>query len=424
MKFLGIEFGGNAPKVDNVDKKRPESGAVYNTVVQTQLTRSRANIKKWVGAVSMAESIKNPDRTELVRLMKEVDRDPHLKSLMTTRTNAVLSTPYFLRNKGSGETDDDQSMKLNSEWFVKFLELTIDARFYGFSLIQFDEIINDKFKSVELVPRQYVVPEFKSVRLKLGSKEMKSFVDPPFSDWCIGVGDPFDLGIMNNAIPFLIYKKDVLSAWSEYADVFGSPIRVGRTDVQNNVKRENMNDMLENMGSMAWGTFDLNDQLELIESNNRDAFNVFKEMANTVNSELSKLFVGQTGTTDEKSFVGSVEAHERTFNTYTSADKRFVANVVNNQLIPLMVLHGIVPDGLEFAFDYTEKLSLTEKREAFKAVAPFFEVDPDWINDQFGIEITGVKTSAGTPDPTNGLSNSQRVLIATAKLYEQAKPKK
>ena len=215
-------------------------------------------------------------------------------------------------------------------------------------------------------------------------------------------------------------QKDVLSAWSEYADMFGAPIRIGRTDVQNNVKRENMNNMLGNMGAMAWGTFDLNDVLELVEPNNRDAFKVFQEMAHTVNSELSKLFLGQTGTTDEKSFVGSAEVHERVFNTYSSADKRFVANAINNQLIPLMVLHGIIPDGFEFAFDATERLTLDQKREAVATFAPFFEIDPEWITEQFGTPITAVK-AGGFSNPTNGLTNSQRVLVATSKLYESAK---
>ena len=405
MKIFGFEFGGSTPAIDNVDKVRSDADAIYKTVVQTQLHRSRANIKKWISAQQTAEDIKQPDRTELIRLYREVDRDPHLRSLMTTRINAVVSTPYFLRKIGDDEKDDDQTLKLQSDWFVRFLELVIDARFYGYSLIQLGSVEDDKFSTVELVPRQYVVPEFQAVRVKEGSTEMNSFAEPPFSDWCVGVGDVNDLGIMNNAIPYLIYKKDVLSAWSEYADMFGAPIRIGRTDVQNNVKRENMNNMLGNMGAMAWGTFDLNDVLELVEPNNRDAFKVFQEMAHTVNSELSKLFLGQTGTTDEKSFVGSAEVHERVFNTYSSADKRFVANAINNQLIPLMVLHGIIPDGFEFAFDATERLTLDQKREAVATFAPFFEIDPEWITEQFGTPITAVK-AGGFSNPTNGLTNS------------------
>jgi phage gp29-like protein len=192
----------------------------------------------------------------------------------------------------------------------------------------------------------------------------------------------------------------------------------------NDVKRKNMDDMLENMGSMAWGTFDRDDELELVESNNRDAYNVFKEMISTTNSELSKLFLGQTGTTDEKSFVGSAEVHERVANTYTAADKRMIQNVVNNKLLPLMVTHGMIPDGMVFAFDYTEKLTLDQKRGVIADLSPYYEFDADWITEQFGVPITGVKT-AGIPfDPNvqnkTKMSVSQRVLINTAKMYSDA----
>ena len=428
MKIFGYNITAATPikSIQNVDKKRPDQANTKQRIIRTTLARSRGTISKWVSARAIAESIQNPDRMDLIRVFQEVENDAHWNSLLMQRQNAIMSTPFFLYRAGTDEPDEEITNKLNSDWFFKFLELSLQSVSHGFSLIQFGEIINDNFVDVELVPREYVVPERKSFRKKLGDRELISFIEPPFDLWTIGVGDPNNLGILNNAVPLLIYKKDVLSAWSEYADLFGAPVRIGRTDVMNEVKRKNMDDMLENMGSMAWGTFDRDDQLELVESNNRDAFNVFKEMINTTNSELSKLVLGQTGTSDEKSFVGSAEVHERVANTYTAADKRMIQNIVNNQLLPLMVKHGMIPDGMEFAFDYTEKLTLEQKKDVIVGISPFFEVDPDWITEQFGVPIVGVKT--GTPlDPnnaTNGLSASQRVLMNTVKLYNDAKTHK
>lgn len=424
FKIFGLTFGSpDVDQIQDIDKRRPQGSDVQQKIIRTQLVRSRATISKWTKAVSAAEDIERPDRTELIRIYQEIDRDAHLKSLITQRVNAVISTPFYLYRSGSDEPDMDQTDKFNADWFTSFMELALDSVFYGHSLIQFGEIVNDRFKGVELVPREYVVPEFGKVRKRIGVEPTIDFTAPPFDRWAIGVGDPRDLGILNNAVPLLVYKKDVLAAWSEYADLFGAPIRIGRTDVMNEVKKTNMDEMLANMGSMAYGTFDTNDELELVESNNRDAFNVFREMVNTANAELSKLIVGQTGTTDEKSFVGSAEVHERVFNTYSAADKRMIQNVVNNQLLPLMVKHGMIPDGLEFAFDYTEKLTLDQKREVIATLSNFYEFDPEWITEQFGVPITGVKT-AGFATPTdqiaNGMSTSQRVLINTLKLYDDA----
>lgn len=421
IPFTNISIGRQIDDAENIDKRRPQSAGVAQKIIKTQLVRSRATISRWTKAVSAAENIERPDRMELMRIYQEIDRDAHLKSLITQRTNAVLSTPFYLFRSGSDEPDMDQTDKFNADWFTQFMELALDSVFYGHSLIQFGEIMNDRFRSVELVPREYVIPEKHAVRKRMGDEPSIFYDQPPFDRWSIGVGDPRDLGVLNNAVPLLIYKKDVLAAWSEYADLFGAPIRIGRTDVMNEVKKANMDEMLTNMGSMAWGTFDQDDQLELVESNNRDAFNVFREMVNTANAELSKLIVGQTGTTDEKSFVGSAEVHERVFNTYSATDKRMIENVVNNQLLPIMVKHGMIPDGMEFAFDYTEKLTLDQKREVIATLSPFYEFDPEWITEQFGVPITGVKT-AGFAQPTieNGMSTSQRVLINTLKLYDDA----
>lgn len=427
MKIFGIQIGesSSVSAAENIDKQQPQSANARQKIIRTQLTRSRSSIKKWTKAVAMAENIERPNRTELVRIYQSVEHDAHLKSLVTQRKNAILSTPFDIRKKGDTEPDVEQTAKLNADWFFQFIELALDAVFYGHSLIQFGAIVNDQFESVELVPREYVIPEKSAVRKKMGSDATFSFVDPPFDKWVIGVGNPSDLGILNHAVPLLIYKKDVLSAWSEYADVFGAPIRIGRTDVMNDVKRQNMDDMLSNMGSMAWGTFDRDDELEMVESNNRDAFNVFKEMINTTNAELSKLIVGQTGTTDEKSFVGSAEVHERVFITYTAADKRMITNVINNQLLPLMVSHGMIPDGMEFQFDYDEKLTLDQKREIIRDLSNFYEFDPEWITEQFGVPVTGVKSPSfdAVIDPENGvkgMTTSQRVLMNVSDLYNKA----
>jgi Protein of unknown function (DUF935). len=57
--------------------------------------------------------------------------------------------------------------------------------------------------------------------------------------------------------------------------------------------------------------FDTDDLIELVESNRSDAYNVFDMMIQRCNSEISKLILGQTGTLDEKAYVGSAEVQER-----------------------------------------------------------------------------------------------------------------
>lgn len=430
FNLFGINFGSDnigqpdptTTKTLNVDVKKTPSGAkVVERVMKTQLTRSRANIKKWVDAVAIAESTTSPNRTELMRVFQELDRDAHLKSIMTQRLNAVISTPFYIMR--NDEIDDESTKVFQKTWFTDFVKYAVDSIFYGHSLIQLGDIMDGEFDSVSIVPRQYVQPEVGKIRTQMGAQPSVDYTSGAFANWVVPVGRPDDLGVMNNAVPLLIYKKDVLSAWSEYADMFGSPVRIGRTDIENEAKKTNMDDMLQNMGSMAWGTFDRDDMLEYVETSKADAFNVFEQMVEVANKELAKLFLGQTGTTDEKSFVGSAEVHERVANTYSQVDRKFIESVVNKQLIPICVKHGLVPDGSVFKYDFTETLSLLQKADIVQKLGQFYEFDAEWVSKQFGIPVTGVKSSIPTPGDAENFSTSQRVLQNTIELYDNANHK-
>jgi len=103
------------------------------------------------------------------------------------------------------------------------------------------------------VPRIYVVPEFSLVRSNTATvTDGKHFDESPYNNWCIGVGEKKDLGLIMYLAPYVIWKKNAMAAWAEFAEVFGSPIRVGKTDVRDELTRKNMENMLRNMGVASW----------------------------------------------------------------------------------------------------------------------------------------------------------------------------
>ena len=168
------------------------------------------------------------------------------------------------------------------------------------------------------------------------------------------------------------------------------------------------------MGAFSWASLDKDDEIELKESNNRDAFNVFKEMINTVDSQVSKMILGQTGTTDEKAFVGSAEVHERVANMYAQTDRRFIENVVNNDLMPIMRRHGILADGLKFEFVNEENLSIMQQKEIIAALSPFYNFDVDELAEVFNFKFEPKAPTA--PD----FMNSGSYLNKVENLYNEA----
>jgi len=401
-------------KVENVSKRQPERVRVSNKVVRTQLIRTRQDISRWRSAVNIAESVHRPDRVELIRIYKDVILDAHLSSLMMTRVNKLLANNFFLFNQ-DGTINEDETDKLKSSWFEKFLKLSMDSIFYGYEVIQFGGIKDDGFESVEKIPEEYVVPELELVKkdLFIISKESGIFYkQPPYNRWALWVGsENYDFGLLNKATPLALWKKNVLGSWSEFAELFGMPIRMGKTDILDAERKANMEKMMESMGSAAWGVFDKEDIMEFVSTSQSDAFRVYDKLIERVNSEISKLILGQTMLSDDGSSKSQGEVHERVANDYTHADKMFLANIVNDKLIPFLKMHRIITADVVFKWDSTERLTILQNKEIIKELSQFYSFDPDEVSEKIGFKVE-IK-EGGLPVPEDNT-----VMNTVADLYK------
>lgn len=407
IPYTNIEIG----RVSNVDKKRPDRQAILTGIVKSQLTRTKQDIGKWRSAISLAESVEIPDRTKLITVYKDVVLDAHLSSQMEIRKNKVLGTKFYLYNP-DGSINENETEKLKAGWFNRFLEFSMDSIFYGYEVIQFGTIKEDAFTSVQKIPEQYVVPEKRIVKKDLYSLDGYRYEELPWKNWIIAVGNPNnDFGLLNKATPWAIWKKNAVGAWSEYSDIFGMPVRIGKTNIQDEKKRAQMEHMLKDMGTAAYGVFDEDIILEFIETKRSDAYNVYDRLIERANSEMSKLIVGQTMSSDNGSSRSQAEVHERVANDYSYADLKFMNYVVNGQLLPFMVFHRMIPDGLMFNWDSEERLSILEQKDIIKDLAPYFTFNPDEVSKKMGFELEQKENNLNINEPTS-------VMNAVSNLYK------
>lgn len=316
MKILGFNIGGKAEvdDVQNVTRKINERLKIVEKVIQRDFSRTSQDVSKWRRQTIIAESVHNPLRAGLYNIYRDVVLDPHLCALMSTLEMKLKAGELKLYNS-QGECDEEETAKLKEEWFFQYVKYFLEAKFWGHSLVQIEEVKNDKFV-LSLVDRMHVAPETGMVKTEPYAYATSGtpYRERPYSDWLIEIGETHDLGILHKATPLALWKKGVMGAWSHYAEIFGMPIRIGKTAVNNPTYKANMDAMLSEMAQASWATIGLDDEIQLIQANSTDAYQVYKEMLNTVNQEMSKLVLTQTGTTDEKSFVGSSEVHERQLN--------------------------------------------------------------------------------------------------------------
>jgi hypothetical protein len=396
----------------NVSKNIPEYLKVIQKVVKRELTRTSQNIQKWRSATITAESILNPNRVKLLEIYKDVILDAHLSSVMNTIKLKVKSGEIYICNADKSE-NEDLTKKIRDKWFRDYLDFYVDSLFYGHSLIQINGISNDRFVNLELVPRENVVPEFGIVKTNSFSHATDGvdYRSEPYSDWLIEIGAKTDLGLLHKATPLAIWKKGVFGAWSQYAELFGMPLRVGKTDILNPANRQNMEKMLENMGQASWGVFNLDDNIEFIQTSGTSNHEIYDKMIDRVNSELSKLVLGQTGTTDEKSFTGSANVHAGILADYISAIKTDIVDHVHNVIIPKMKMFGMLPNTeLYFKFEDNEQIPIDKHFEITKELLNYYNISAEWIAETFNVPVEekNIKTQTASvlPDVANLYKNA------------------
>lgn len=420
MKILGLQIPftniTNKTEIVPVESYATKGGLFPTEAIpyETTLSREKQNIATWRSALINAESIHYPNRTELYRCYKDTMIDAHVTSVISTRKNALLSSDFIVVDK-TGKEVEEKTKLLHSKWFYDFIELSLDSIFYGHSLIQFDNLINDQFIGVDLVPRQYVKPELNLITPNTSEMKGKSYLEDPYKDWLIGVGSKRDLGLLMKITPLVLWKKQALTSWAEYVSTYGIPSRLGKTDVRDTKTRNLMVSMLRDMGSSGFAVVDKEDEVTIMNPSNASGQDMFDKLIERCNSEISKLVLGQTGTTDEKSFVGSAKVHEKIMHQYNESDERLLMNVLNNQLIDLLNKHGLGFEGLLIKIEEDNDLTVDQKFLIDSKLMEFYDIDPKYILETYG---TPVIKKSGVTNVTNSINGFDFIEDELKNLYD------
>ena len=134
---------------------------------------------------------------------------------------------------------------------------------------------NPTFKEIKKVPEENLIPQWEGFIFdyeigyeKDGTNFMR-YDERNVVNWLIPVGDMKDLGLLNKVTPYMIWKE-VFGSWSMHADLFGQPLRIGKTDISDPEMKQNMLDMLAQLNQGAYAAIDLEDIVELLQEQKGD----------------------------------------------------------------------------------------------------------------------------------------------------------
>jgi phage gp29-like protein len=216
------------------------------------------------------------------------------------------------------------------------------------------------------------------------------------------VGDTDDLGLLLELSLFAIMKKNTWASWGEFEEMFGIPIRTAKTASTDPKVKAEIQSWMEEMGRAAYGVFPEGTELDIKTAGQSDAFQVFEAKRNACNEEISKLVNGQTMTTDNGSSRSQSETHLKTQDEITVDDMDDLQYLVNDELLPFLARHGYPFNNEDaFVWDEEQQLSVTERWKIDDGILKYFEVDPDYIEQTYGVPVTKMRSS-----PTSGGADS------------------
>lgn len=374
-------------KIKDISTSAPDlvNNKVINKV-SSQLHRARIDFNTWRNAIQMAENESYSTFYNIMMLYREISEDSAVLLNQTIRKNSILSSDFEIyKNDNEDETLEEYFEK---KWFSDFMSHTLDALFFGYSAIQIDEIVNDEITCVSNLPRQNINPKSKMLLTTPQQTSGKSLIDSDISDFIVLVTPKSDyyLGVYNVVAPFVISKRNALSAGNEYLAKFGIPNVIYQSNIQDEDYRANIEDYLSNFSNLGYLYGSKEDEIKLLEASN-NSNDVFMNTIEMCNKEIGKVICG-SDISSEKSFVGSAEVQERILTMYYNSDKKFIENVVNDQLIPKLINLGLkFLQGVKFKFSEEKEDNTDLFNKVISLVQSGYQVDPQWIMDEFGIPV-------------------------------------
>lgn len=370
-----ITSGGNLPRPG---QKAP------NTIVLTQTQRYGIDIGHFMSAVRSAENVDYSMRYKLFDIYADIMQDTHLTSVIEKRVQSVLSTNIEFQR--DGKPDDKMNELIKSPWFSRCVEDILAAKWWGFSLMQFFK--DGKWLDYNLIPRKHVDP-IKRLVLRRQTDIFGTSWDE-YQD-LLFVGKRDDLGLLFKAAPWVIYKRNNVADWAQFAEIFGMPIREYIYDSDDNEARARAVEDSNNSGSLATFIHAKDTELLLKEAGNKTgSADLYERFCERCNSEISKLILGNTLTTEasDKGTQALGTVQKKGEDKKIQADKRDVLNVLNYDMSDIFLAMGFDTQGGEFYFPEPKDVDLTAKMNIFVQAKTTFELpmSDEQIYEEFGIE--------------------------------------
>lgn len=421
-----------------------------NYISPVQLQRLRTDVSMWRDAIAEAERAYYPYRVRMQRIFIDTVLNGHVFALMERRKDLTLLRRFSVQDAKGNDIETLTDWLQNSPWFEYFVGYTLDALFFGYSLISLGDIVSDQLQDVSLIPRWFVSPDREEVGSFIYSPSGKSINELPQSDWHVYVKtksdngvSPCGYGLLYQIALYEIFLRNTLGFNGDFVELYAMPYRVGKTTKTTEAERAELEMALRNMGSAGYAIIDPMDEINFLETSLAGTgYKAYESLETRCEKKVSKIILGHADAVDSTpGKLGGGQDGEQSPASMALGDKqmkdgRFVESVINAQLFPKLRSIGLkIPDGVRFCFlnDGEEEAIREAEDKSNKVTAEIaqtmknagMQMDPKYFTERTGIPAEKIEVPAplqkepdGDEGKENDLRNNQQVKNRLIELYK------
>lgn len=390
-----IGFKPTASQTLTAGGGKSNGGNYASLIAPKAVSQARKDIKDWNQALKMTTLEENPRWYKIQQLFDNIYLDAHLKSQYKNRTLKGLSVKGVLR-KPNGDIDEEQTKLVNNSIWAKEINRHInDSEHRAYSLVELSfnekkELVVDSIPRENLDPRDGVLyPDYTEDK-KIYYRDASEY-----GTWLLEFYEKGNDGLFNSAIPHVLMKRFAQSCHSELCEIYGIPPRVLKTNTQDPTMMRRGEKMMRDFGAAAWFIIDESEQMEWAKAATTSG-DVYTNLIKTCKEEISLLFNGAVIGQDTKHGNRSKEeSSQDMLEVLIESDLDLRAKYWNTIVIPALVNIGVLKGELSYGYEQSEDIDqLYEMTKGFLQSGK--NVDDKWIEEKFGIKVTGDKATLQT----------------------------
>ncbi|MDX9790943.1 MAG: DUF935 family protein [Candidatus Kapaibacterium sp.] len=276
------------------------------------------------------------------RTLDELKNDPHVWSCIQSRKSGTLTLDTFIDTDGcSPEVGEFVKYVFERLDTNALISEVLDAILLGFQVHEIIWIHDDKRDS-------YLIPEMLKVRKQelfafshdgklLYKNESKEgfLVVPEFkflvSSFEANATNPYGSGLLSKIYWFVTFKNSAVRFWVNYMEKYGMPLifgQINRGNSQQDAERlaESLVEMTDNTVIIAPDDV----KIEMKEAARNSSSELFGDLINYCNAEISKSILSETLTTELHSgSYAAAQTHFKIRKEVICSDTRLAENTLN-----------------------------------------------------------------------------------------------